>query len=171
MTVSILSVAECRTAIGEIKGSARSLQDRIHTVAVSCLAHVRDHGDWTLATGLLDVLPNGQRVKALAHWFGHFSNGKAKFSLDKATGAWTCDLAKDRTDGDFDVDGANEVTFADLTTEAEARTMDTKVFEKTMARYANNDKLNKDGSPKVTPEARALAARVVSLIREGKLAA
>lgn len=158
-TITILGPVETSKLIAKIKLSATKLQDRIHVAAVSCLAHIRDHGDYTLAISLLDALPNGQRVKALGHWFGHFSNGAATFTIKKGEG-WTCKLLKARTPEMFDIDGAAAVSFADLTAEKEPTTMTAQQVVAMLKRKADNDDVNADGTPKVSPEARDLFAKL-----------
>lgn len=162
MTVSIMSNGEIRSAIGEITGAAGALQAKVHTVAVSCLAHIRDHGDTTLATGLLSALPNGQRVKALGAWFRHFSNGKAVFAFDKASAAWKCSLNKDRVVSDFDIEGANEITYGDLTTEKDPETMTPDKLVKYLTRVANDSECFKGTTKRrVTDETQAMAAKAL----------
>ena len=165
MTVRILSAAECSTAIGRIAAAGKTLQSRIHVVAVSTLDHIREHGDTTLACRLLDALPNGVRVKSLGFWFGHFSNGKAKFSQDKA-GAWKCNLSKERADSDFDIEGADATTFADLTSEKSPETMTVQMLEKMLAKVANNSEYFPGTTiPKVEAKAQEFAARLVAKLR------
>lgn len=167
MSVRIMTANECSTAIGRIAATGKVLQARIHTVAVSTLAHIRDHGDTTLAARLLDALANGQRVKALAFWYSHFSNGKAVFTLDKSTGQWKCKLNSERTAEDFDIEAADATNFADLTNEKTPETMDLKAFEKLLKRIGDNDALIPGTTqPKVSAQVRALAARCVGVIRE-----
>src|SRR5690606_1452395 len=96
----IVGMANLRKEISTIATSAAKLNERIHVCAVSCLAHVRDHGDWTPAALLCDALPKGQRVKALVYWFSHFSNGKLK--LRETELGYRATLAKDRTAADLD---------------------------------------------------------------------
>jgi hypothetical protein len=166
MSIRILTAAECSTAIGRIAAGGKTLQARIHTVAVSTLDHIRAHGDTTLACRLLDALPNGVRVKSLAFWFSHFSNGKAKFSVDKATSQWKCNLSKERDDSDFDIEAADATNFADLTNEKSPETLTVKALEKMLAKVANNsDFFPGTTIPKVEPRAQELAARLVSKLR------
>ncbi len=170
-TFTILDQTTCGKKIDRIRKIGSALQNEIHTVAVSTLAHLRDHGDYTLATRLLDALPNGQRVKALAHWYGHFSGGAASFSFDKNAG-WSCKLAKVRSPEMFDVDGAYAVSFADLVAEKGYTTLTLAQAIQYLKRKANEDGLNPDGTPKVSPEARELYAQLyVAAITPAKAAA
>lgn len=167
MSIKIMSAGEITSAIGRIATVGKTLQSDIHTTAVSTLAHIRDHGDTTLAARLLDALANGQRVKALAFWFSHFSNGKAIFSQDKVTKQWKCKLNSERTPEDFDIEAADATNFADLTNEKTPETMDLKAFEKLLKRIGDNDALIPGTTqPKVSAEVRALAAKCVGVIRE-----
>lgn len=158
-TFTILSQAECGKRIKRLKSLTARVQNEIHIVAVSTLAHIRDHGDYTLTVQLLDALPNGQRVKALAHWFGHFSNGAATFSYDK-NGGWGCKLMKARTPEMFDVEGAFKTSFADLVEEKGYSTLDIKGVIAYLKRKANDDGKNPDGTEKVAEDARTLLAQL-----------
>ena len=76
------------TAIASIQTRGKSLEKDIHIAAVSCLNHADLHGDITLATKLVQAVPNSTRKNALRDWFlahGKFSyDMKAKgFSYDK----------------------------------------------------------------------------------------
>jgi hypothetical protein len=154
---TILDQTACGKKIDRIRKIGAALQTEIHIVACSTLAHIRDHGDYTLATRLLDALPNGQRVKALAHWYGNFSGGAATFAFDKSAG-WSCKLAKVRTPEMFDLDAAYATSFADLVAEKGYTTLTLAQAVQYLKRKANEDGLNPDGTPKVSPEARELFA-------------
>jgi hypothetical protein len=166
MSVNIMTAGEITTAIGRIATTSKALQSDIHTTAVSTLAHIRDHGDTTLAVRLLDALANGQRLNALAFWYSRFSAGKAVMSKGK-DGQWKCNLNKDRAISDFDIEGANDTNFADLTKEPKVEPMDIKAFEKLLKRIGDNDGVFPGTTTeKVTPAVRALAAACVALTRE-----
>lgn len=158
-TFTILDQAACGKRIERIRKVGQALQKEIHLVAVSTLAHIRDHGDYTLAVKLLDALPNGQRVKALAHWYGHFSQSAATFSFDKS-GGWGCKLLKARTPEMFDIDGAYRTSFADLVAEKGYSTMSLKQVVEWLKRKANEDGKNPDGTDKVAEDARTLLAKL-----------
>ena len=150
--------AKCKTNISRIKRSGAALQKLVHETAVSTLAHIRDHGDYTLATALLDALPTGQRVKALAHWYKHFSKGAVTFSYDSKAG-WLCKIVKNRTPEMFDIDGAYATTFADLTAEKNpGSTFGVKEVLAYLKRKANDEKLLDNGEPRVSEQARELMA-------------
>lgn len=170
MSVNIMTAGEISTAIGRIAASGKVLQARIHTVAVSTLAHIRDHGDTTLAVRLLDALANGQRLNALAFWYSRFSDGKAVMSKGK-DGQWKCNLNKDRLPENFDIEGAYATNFADLTKEPKVEPMDIKAFEKLLKRIGDNDQCFPGTTvERVTPAVRALAASCVAVIREKQAA-
>jgi hypothetical protein len=156
-TFTILDQAACGKKIDRIRKIGKALQNEIHVVAVSTLSHIRDHGDYTLAVRLLDALPNGQRVKALAHWYGHFSSGAATFSFDKS-GGWGAKLLKARTPEMFDIEGAIETSFADLVEEKGYSTLNVAQVVAYLKRKANENGVNPDGTPKVAPEAREMLA-------------
>lgn len=157
-TFNILDPAACGKKIDRIARVGKALQNDIHVVAVSTLAHIRDHGDFTLAIRLLNALPNGQRVKALGNWYSVLSGGAAKFSYDNVNGSWTCKLAKDRNPEQFNIEKAMEVSYADLVPEKGYKTLTFAGFTAMLKRKANEDGLNADGSPKVTPELRSVCA-------------
>jgi len=160
----VVGMANLRKEISSIAASAAKLNERIHVCAVSCLAHVRDHGDWTPAALLCDALPKGQRVKALVYWFGHFSNGKLK--LRETELGYRATLAKDRTAADFDVEGAMAVTFGDLTTEREPKVMTAESLLKVLARKASTREFDANGQRKATRASIALAASLKRLADE-----
>ena len=156
-TFTILDQATCGKKISRIAKIGRALQNEIHIVAVSVLAHIRDHGDYTQAVQLLDALPSGQRVKALAHWFGFYSASAATFAFDK-NGGWGCKLLKARTPEMFDIEGAYLTSFADLVAEKGYTTMTAEQVLSYLKRKSNENGLNPDGTAKVSPEARDILA-------------
>jgi hypothetical protein len=169
MPIQIMNQDQCKRAITQIGRVAGAIQQKIHLVAVSTLAHMRDHGDTTLATSLLDALPNGQRVKALAHWYEHFANGVAKFKQDKTSGKWICELSKKRASEDFDVAGAELVSFADLTAEKSVgKPFTVEQLVKKLKAWADEDGTFEDGTPKVEESARDIAAGLLAQIEGAK---
>jgi len=161
-----LTLADVKARIVRLGANAADVQKEIHLIACSTLDHVRAHGDSTGAVALMNALPVGQRVKALSFWFRTFSNGKINMKL--ADKVWSCTLGKNRTEADFDIQGAIAVTFADLTAERDPTTLEVEKFIKSLERTANNSD-NFDGTdlPKVSVAARALAAKLVKYIRAG----
>lgn len=170
MATEIMSKDACTKAIRQIGRIGVKLELHIHRVAVSALAHVRDHGDTTIATNLLNVLPKGQRVKALAYWFGHFSNNMLKLTQAKDQ-SWVAQLDKKRMESDFNVDGAAAVSFAELTAEKEpGKTFTEEQLIKKLKAWANEDGFFEDGiTPKVSEGARDLAAAMVAQLERPKL--
>jgi hypothetical protein len=162
MSIKLMSIADTAKLIKSIKTRANGVQRDIHIAAVSTLAHIRDHGDYTGAVALMNALPTGQRVKGLAVWYKHFSNGK--FRLTYKNKVWAGSLEKDRDAEDFDVDAATDVTFAEFTTEAEPKQSTVDTLRKYLEKMAANDEKLPDGKPKVTEEARALAGAALRAI-------
>ena len=164
-TIILLTQAEALAEIPLLASDAASVQTRIHVVGCSTLDHVRAHGDTRGVTALLNALPNGQRVKALGAWYRAFSNNKLIPKLDKKTGVWSVELSKKREDADFNVAGACEVTFADFTVERDPVSVTVESLVRNMVRMANNTDTH-DGTdiPKVSPEARAVAAQIVAFM-------
>jgi hypothetical protein len=165
MTIVIMNRDACAKAIKSIGRFAGKLQVRIHTVAVSTLDHIREHGDTTLAASLLNALPKGQRVEALAFWYKHFSSGKAVFAKDKTSGSWTCSLAKDRMEFDFKIGEAALTSFAELTKEAApGKTFTVEALIKMLKSKADEDGSYENGTPKVDEAARDLASALLASI-------
>jgi hypothetical protein len=164
--IKLMTQGDLMKAIPILAAQARDVQEMIHQCACSALDHVRAHGDTTGFVALLNALPNGQRVKALAYWAAHFSNKKLILQFDKKAKSWTAKLSKERTDEDFKVTEAMETTFADLTEEQEPKSMTVEALIKKLITASTNSE-NFDGTeiPKVEPAARALAADLVAFIR------
>lgn len=156
-TFTLFDKETCTRNIARIRKAGAKIQELIHQTAVSTLAHVRDHGDYTLALSLMEALPNGQRVKALAYWFRHFSN--EAMILNLGSEGWTCKLAKKRTAEQFDIEAAMQTTFADLTAEKDPSTMGVKEVVAFLKRKANDDaKFRGTEKPRVSSQARELLA-------------
>lgn len=170
MTIEIMSKDACNKAIRQIARIGAKLELHIHRVGVSALAHVRDHGDTTVATNLLNALPKGQRVKALAYWFGHFSNKMLTLTQGK-DGNWGAALDKKRMESDFRVEEAAACTFAELTAEKNpGQTFTVEQLLKKLKSWANEEGFYEDGvTPKVAPEARDLAAQLYASLDAPKV--
>lgn len=164
--MKILSVEECVKFIGEIRGSAKDLQAKIHNVAVSTLVHIRDTGDTRGALALVTALPNGQRVEGLKAWYTGMSSKAISFGKNADTGETTIKLIKDRTPAMFLVEQAEVNDFGAYTKEATPRTFSVEQLLKQLSSRANDTELNVDGSPKTSPEARMLAAKLVKTYNE-----
>jgi hypothetical protein len=169
--LNLLSREACVERIVSIRESARGLQDSIHIVAVSTLAHIRDHGDWTVAASLLNALPSGQRVQTLAKWFNHFSGKQINFFQDKKAGnVFTGKLVDGWKADKFDVDSAMATQFGDLEAEKVNSVITLDKLRHMIARVANNTGSNKDGSRKVSDVTMAAASKCVALLDELKAA-
>lgn len=172
MSLTLMTQGDVMKAIPLLAADAASVQERIHLIACSTLDHVRAHGDTTGCVSLLNALPKGQRVKALAFWFKKFSNSKLILTFDKQSKAWVAKLSKQRLDADFDVAAACDTTFADLTDERDPVSVTIESMMRNLERNATNTDMHDDGiTPKVEPAARAFAAKLVAFAREQKAAA
>jgi len=167
--LKLLSQADTVKSIKSIKTRANNLQRDIHICAVSTLAHMRDHGDYTLAVALMNALPNGQRVKSVALWMKNFTNGKFTLKQDKSQGnIWVGALSKDRVAEDFDIEGASKITFADFTAEATPTQVTPDSIKKYLDRLIANDETIKNAlgedQPKVTDAAKDAAKLMLAMI-------
>lgn len=164
--MKILSVEECSKFVTEIRVSAKDLQAKIHHVAVSTLVHVRDTGDVRGALALVQALPNGQRVEGLKLWYTKYSSNKLTFGQDNETRETTIKLAKDRVPANFLIDDAIATDYGSASKEAKPRTFTVDQLIKQLEGKANNTELNEDGTPKVDPSARMVAAKMVKSYRD-----
>lgn len=153
---------ELPKVVKSLCGKASEVNGEIHVVGVNILEHTQKHGDYTMGETLLNGLPKGQRVKALAFWFNHFSGGKLRFEL--GDDGWKGKLSKDRTEADFDITGAEAMHFQDLTVEKDPKSVTIKAMLKQLASKATNAK-DFEGTdiPEVEPSARAFASRILFL--------
>jgi hypothetical protein len=167
MSITLMSQQDTAKRIVTIANGAKSLQTDIHETAVSCLAHVRDHGDTTLAVRLLAVLPSGQRRNTLAQWFKVYSNGKMSLVQDKNK-VWSCKLKQERVATDFLVDEAMTCEYGDLEPEAKAGKPKTLAqLVAAIAAFTKNDKtVVIDGvvTPIVSPELVKAAQKALTAI-------
>lgn len=158
--VEILSQSAVKDLIVTIGKTGRELQGQIHQAAVSVLDHTSKYGDYTGVANLLNILPNGQRVLALAEWFRHFSDGALTIRKSE-TGSFVVALKKGwKDDAVFDINGAMLVTFADFTKEKAPVAVTVEKFIGSVERIANNM-----DDTKVTPSARLIAAELVGVYR------
>lgn len=166
MTIVLQDAQGIARSIVTIAASATELQAAIHGTAVSCLAHVRDHGDTTLAVRLIGVLPSGQRREALANWFKVYSNKKMLLSRDAKHGTWSCRLIADRSVEDFKVDDAMVCDYGELVPEAKVRDkpMSLEDLVKVIAKFTKNDAKLKDGTPVVPADLVKAAQKALSAI-------
>jgi hypothetical protein len=166
ITLKLLSLQETGPRIEALAISAKAVQEEIHLIAVSCLAHARDHGDIRPMAQLLNALPNGQRVRGLVAWARNFSSKKLGIKQDDNK-SWIVEIQSERVPEDFKVDEAMNTTFADFTTEKDPTSVTVESLIRNLTRTANNDEMHTDGiTPKVSLEARAVAAKLLSKYRE-----
>lgn len=165
MNIEILTQTATNEQIMTIATTAKALQSQIHQCAVSTLWHINEHGDFRGAQALLNALPNGQRVQALAVWFQHFSDGALQIKKAEA-GGFAVSLKtgwKDKCS--IDIEAACLTDYAAFTKEAKPATFTVEKLLKMIEDKANNVELNVDGSPKVDPAARGIAAKLVAAYR------
>ena len=167
MAYEFISRSELSARVAAVCATATKAQAEIHACAVSGLEHTRVHGDYTSMEALLNGLPRGTRVKALAYWFKHFSNGKLTFKIDDKSKAWVGNLSKDRDNSDFKIDEAIATTFADLTNEKSVESVTVESLLKALRNKATNtDYFEGTTIPKVTVEARIAASKLIAFAIE-----
>lgn len=156
MKIEILSVSAIGEVLDKIATTAKALQSQIHQCAVSSLAHTFEHGDFRSVTKLLNALPNGQRVQALAVWFAHFS-GNA-LAVKKASGAFSVvlDSSKLTFDRAEMLEQAMEQDYGTFTKESTPAAL---TLEKLIAWVEKKAQANDD---EVEPAAKAVAAKLVA---------
>ena len=66
--MNILSIKQSNKAIKLISVAGKKLDERIHTVGLSGIAHFLQHGDLTILTGLSNAMPKSARGNALKFW-------------------------------------------------------------------------------------------------------
>lgn len=100
----IEDTATLKSTIASISTDGKTLQDKIHQAAVSCLYHIDKHGDITLALKLVESLINSMPMqsskredtrKAITEWFTSF--GKLKETSTMILGKKVVRLAYDKT--------------------------------------------------------------------------
>lgn len=168
--MNLYTRSQIGSKVARIVRVAGKVDAELHVVLCSIMDHTREHGDYTAILPLMDGLPNGQRKQAIVAWLSHFTNKKMIARLDSKSKAWVIELAKDRTDADFDMIGAMAVTFGDFTKEPEPTTLTLALLVKLLEKKATDDSANKDGSPKVAPAAREMASKLVAYVREQNVA-
>ena len=145
MAYEFISRSDLSARVAAVCATAVKAQAEIHACAVSGLEHTRVHGDYTSMEALLNGLPRGTRVKALAYWFKHFSNGKLTFKIDEAIAT----------------------TFADLTNEKSVESVTVESLLKALRNKATNtDYFEGTTIPKVTQEARIAASKLIAFAIE-----
>lgn len=163
MTIAILTQAQVLAGLPALRKNAEELTANIHQYAVSCLDHVREHGDIRGTLALLNALPRSQRVEGLAAWFRNFSTNK--LSLKLTDGVWTGEPRKDRKDEDFKIADAMLTTYADFTKEVAPKQLTMAKFLGSIERVANDTTLLPSGARKVPENVAACAADMVASVR------
>jgi hypothetical protein len=163
--MNLYSRSQIGLKVEAIVAMAKATDSELHVVLCSILDHTREHGDYTAILPLLNGLPNGQRKQGIVAWLKHFS-GKKLIAKQGEGRVWECELSKDRQDSDFDIVGAMAITFGDFTAEPVPTTLDVKALLKILEKKATSTETNKDGSPKVSPEAKDFASKLVAAARE-----
>lgn len=172
MSIKLMSQTAVAELIGRIAASAKEVQENIHVAAYNTLDHTRVHGDYSNALKLLNALPNGTRVKALAYWFNKMSSGKFRPLQNSKSKLYECEkLGADRTDAHFLMAEAEATNFADLTGEKDPTPVTLESFMRNLKRTATNDGFFEGTDvPKVNPEVRALALELVKFAEANKAA-
>jgi hypothetical protein len=164
----LLTQGDTSKLIERIGEAANALTADIHLAACSTLDHARAHGDWTGITRLMDTLPRSQRVQALKVWYSEYSNGRVSLSVDPDTKTWRVNKDKfgGRVDGDFRIEEAMDVTYADLTKEKDPTTLSLVKFLKSLERTATNaENFQNTDVPKVSIATRDVASRIVAFVK------
>jgi len=164
--MNLYSRSQIASRVARIVRVAGKVDGELHVVLCSILDHTREHGDYTAILPLLNGLPNGVRKQAIVAWVSHFTNKKLIARLDPKSKEWVCELAKERADSDFDIVGAMAVTYGDFTKEPEPTTLTVALLIKMLEKKATDNTANKDGSPKVAPDAADLASKLVAFARQ-----
>lgn len=165
MLIEILTQTAINEVIQKIATTAKALQGQIHQCAVSTLSHIAEHGDYRGAAALLNALPTGQRVQALVVWFQHFSDGALQIKKAESGGFAVSLKAGWKDSCSIDVEAAMLTDYAAFTKEAKPATFTVEKLIKMIEDKANNTELNVDGSAKVDPSARGVAAKLVAAYR------
>ena len=152
-------------AVAKVGRDATELQATIHEVGLNCLLQLRDHNQSTPTANLLNALPNGTRVKALAHWFNTNAKGAVNVARDPQSKVWTVQLIKGRTPDMYKMDEAEATSFADLTEEREVAQFDEKALIAWITKKAKSTARLNDGKPAVSDEAKALASRLLNFLQ------
>jgi hypothetical protein len=81
--------------ISQIQASGKLLDDEIQLAAMSCINHIEEHGDITVACTLYLSMPKGARKAALSAWLMTYGKLEANTGLNKAVQPFT--YAKNRS--------------------------------------------------------------------------
>lgn len=168
--MKLLTQTEMGAAIAAVRSNQTTQDSLVQQVVCSGLSHTRDHGDIRGLVSLVNALTSGTRREAVCEFIRAFSGKQLLVHLDKKAGQYVGKLTQNWVPEKFNVDGAIETFYGDFTKEKVAKTLDLKALRGIIARVANNNSSNPDGTPKVLDTTRALASRFVSLIDEAQVA-
>lgn len=85
-----MTIKQCNKTTTLIAQAGRKLDERIHAVAVSGLAHFLQHGDNTVLTNLVKAMPKSARGNALKFFISKHTKGSLqwKASAHNKTGGY-----------------------------------------------------------------------------------
>ena len=164
--MQLYSRSQIGSKVARIVRVAGKVDSELHVVLCSILSHTEECGDYTAILPLLNGLPNGQRKQGIAAWLSKFSGKQLQARLDSKSKQWVCELVGGWKKELFDVAGAMAITFGDFTKEPEPTTLTLALLIKLLEKKAVSVETNKDGTPKVSPEARDLASKLVAYARQ-----
>lgn len=161
---TVLDVATVNTNIATLRASGTAMSELAHATLVSILAHVRDHGDTSLAVRFVNALPSMARKEAVKLYVYKFS-GK-QLSLKLKDGVWDASLVPQRDPALFDIEGAAAVNFGDYSPEPKVRTEPMTLADvvKALTKFTNNQKTLANGAPQVPAEVCRAAQKALSAI-------
>lgn len=141
--------------IAAIGRAGTKLDAAIHAAALSCLWHIREHGDSTLYTRLTLAMPKGSRVKALHVWAE--AHAPMKVTTDKS-GKVVVKLAKERTPEQFALEAAEATPFWAYTIEKTPGPMTVEKIVAWLRKQANPE------NERVEDDARTLAGKLLATL-------
>lgn len=155
-SILVLAQSEIMDFVGKIATTAKALEANIHQASLSTLVHVEEFGDYRGVSALLNALPKGQRVQALAEWYRNFSDKALSIRLNE--GVWQVSLKKGwKQECVFDIEGAAEVSYAEFSKEVAPKPMTVEKLLGMIKRVA--DQMD---DAKAEPSARAVAADLLA---------
>jgi hypothetical protein len=169
--MKIYTQGELKSKVERIIRVAGKVDGELHNVLCSILTHTEQHGDYTQLVPLLNGLNNGVRKQGIVAWLKNFSGDQLIARKDPKTKSWVVELAKGWDAEKFDLQGAYAVTYGDFAPEPEPTTVTLAMLIKMLEKKAVSTEVNKDGTPKVTNEARIMASRAVAFMREEQIRA
>lgn len=85
---AILTIKDSNKQIKLISVAGKKLDERIHQVGLSGLAHFLQHGDLTILTGLSKAMPKSTRGNALKFWITKYAKVKWNAKAYNGTGGF-----------------------------------------------------------------------------------